>query len=425
MEHANQVSQATCGVETGADVARTDRRAIVDREQRAVNGWPETAGYCFRLSDSIDETNLDDWNSLRAGQRDVFMAPGFIAAVERSMGGMVKCWTLIVYDEKHRPAATACLSLMPTDGAILAQGLVRRSIRAVRCVWRRFLHFNVLFLGLPVSASQSHLRIRPDADSQQVLATIEAVLDQLARRHGARVVVLKEFTATETQVLDGFERHGYFRVESLPLNCLDVRYSDFDDFCQSRSGRARYNLRRSIRKFEEAGLRVVQITGADGADKVYTEEVHRLYKSVWDRADSQLEKLPAEFFRQLACNLGKQAVFSFAYRQNRIVGFGCSLIADPDFHMLFVGLDYDENRQSELYFNLCYKELDFAMRNGAKTVLMGQTADAFKSRLRCYHRPLYFYVRLRGPLGILLRWFSHVLFPPPKSASEACCDAHD
>ena len=121
----------------------------------------------LRLSESIEETNLDDWNSLRDGDGDVFMAPGFIAAVEQSMGREVKCWTLVVYDEQQRPAATACLSLMPTDGAMLIQGLLRRGTEAIRRVWRRYLYFNVLFLGLPVSAGQSHLRIRPGAGTSR------------------------------------------------------------------------------------------------------------------------------------------------------------------------------------------------------------------------------------------------------------------
>ncbi len=369
--------------------------------------------YTFQLSESIGETNLDDWNSLRDGDRDVFMSPGFVAAVEQSMGREVKCWTLVVYDEKHRPAATACLSLMPIDGALLTQGLVRRGTQAIRRVWRRYLYFNVLFVGLPVSAGQSHLRIRPDANVQQVLAVIETVLDRLAREHGAWLTVLKEFTPSEANLLDGLERHGYVRVESLPMNCLEADYRDFDDFCRSRSGGARHNLRRSARKFEEAGLRVVQLSGCEGADKLYTDEVHRLYEAVWDRADSRLEKLPAEFFRRLACNLGEQAVFSFAYLRDRIVGFGCSLRAGPNFHMLFLGLDYDVNARSELYFNLCYKELDFAMRRGTQTIYMGQTADVFKSRLRCCHRPLYFFVKLRGCFGFILRWFTRLLFPRP------------
>jgi hypothetical protein len=121
----------------------------------------------------------------------------------------------------------------------------------------------------------------------------------------------------------------------------------------------------------------------------------------------------------LARNLGEQAVFSFAYLRDRIVGFGCSLHAGPTFQMLFVGLDYEVNRQSDLYFNLCYQELDFAMRHGAQTIVMGQTADTFKSRLRCGQRPLWFFVKLRGRCGFILRWFAHFLFPPAKPAPKA------
>ena len=232
------------------------------------------------------------------------------------------------------------------------------------------------------------------------------------------MVVLKEFTSSEVDALDGMRRYGYLRVPSVPLNYLDVHYRDFDDFCRSRSRGVRHNLRRSMHKFTEAGLRVVQLSGTAGADKLYTDEVHRLYESVWARAPSPLEKLPAEFFRQLARNLGERAVFSFAYLRDRIVGFGCSLRAGPNFQMLFLGLDYDVNRQSDLYFNICYKELDFAMRQGVQTIIMGQTADTFRSRLRCCQRPLWFFVKLRGRFSFILRWFAQLLFPTPKPASE-------
>ena len=244
------------------------------------------------------------------------------------------------------------------------------------------------------------------------------MLDRLAREHRAWLTVLKEFTPCEAGALEGLERQGYLRVESLPMNCLAADYRDFDDFCQSRSGKAHHNLRRSLRKFHEAGLRVVQFSGGEGADKLYSDEVHRLYEAVWDRAPSRLEKLPAEFFRQLAHNLREQAVFSFAYLGDRIVGFACSLRAGPNFHMLFLGLDYEVNRQSELYFNLIYKELDFAMRHGTQTIYMGQTADVFKLRLHCRQRPLYFFVKLRGPFGFLLRWVAQLFFPPHHPRQE-------
>lgn len=43
------------------------------------------------------------------------------------------------------------------------------------------------------------------------------------------------------------------------------------------------------------------------------------------------------------------------------------------------------------------------------------TDDTFKSRLRCCQRPLWFFVKLRGRFGFILRWFARLLFPLPNS----------
>src|SRR5438552_4111031 len=53
---------------------------------------PEPARYSSSLKDSINDTNLEDWNSLRAGEHDVFMDPRFIAAVERSLEPGARSW---------------------------------------------------------------------------------------------------------------------------------------------------------------------------------------------------------------------------------------------------------------------------------------------------------------------------------------------
>ena len=48
----------------------------------------------------------------------------------------------------------------------------------------------------------------------------------------------------------------------------------------------------------KSGLRVVHLRGGDGADQVYTDEVHKLYDGVLDRAKVRFERLPAEFFQR-------------------------------------------------------------------------------------------------------------------------------
>lgn len=368
-------------------------------------------GYCYTLASSIAQTNLDQWRQLRQGETDPFMDPRFIAAVERTMGGESRSWTVIVQDEEGRAAATACLSLLRVDGALLADVPTRAVVTRVRRLFPGFLRFNVLLLGLPVSASQSHLRVRGDADTGEVLRVLDAAAGQLARRHRAPLVVWKEFDLRESARLDGLAGLGYHRADSLPMNHLHTPYGCFGDFCGAMRSRYRRNVRGSLRKFGEAGLRVVHVTGREAAQWFVDDRLHRLYLAVLEHAGGFLEKLPPAFFRELFEQWGDQAVLTLVLQESRAVAWGCSLLCEPAFYMLVMGLDYGANSPGDVYFNLVFACLDYAMRRGASDVWVGANADQFKARLGCSQRPRCFYVKGRGWLGRLLPFASRWLFP--------------
>ena len=306
--------------------------------------------------------------------------------------------------------AVFLLLLMYTDGALLAKGGVLKAVDSVRLAWKRFLRFKVLFLGLPVSAGQSHLRLRNGVDPVPVMEAIHRCLQQLAKRHKAMAIVLKEFDDGEMAAVTKIEPYGYFRVPSLPNNVFEVKYRDFEHFLASQKSHTRCDFRRSERKFARAGMRVEQVAGSEDAARRFTDEVYALYENVWNRAENKLEKLPAEFFRELARQLGSRVVFTFVYKDGNIVGFNCSLRTASRYQLLFLGIDYELNRQSDLYFNIFYREMDFAMKNGARTIFMGQTSEAFKSRLDCQKRELCFYVGARGVLRSLQNPLRKLLF---------------
>jgi len=275
-------------------------------------------------------------------------------------------------------------------------------------------------VGLPVSVGQSHLRIRPDADLGEVCDTLDMVLRKLAAEHRAALVVLKEFDAEESERLEGLRRHGYLRADSLPMNHFEPAFHSFDEFYAALRSRYRESVRYSLRKFEKAGFRVVRVTGREGADRLYTDQVHRLYEAVLDHAKAKLERLPGEFFRELARQMPDEAVFTFFYREERAVGFICSLIAGSVFEGLVLGMDYEVNREADMYFNLVMKDLALALQQDVVRINIGQNSDTFKARIGCCQRPRYVYVKGRGVLRRILPLFSGMFFPavellPPKS----------
>ena len=373
-------------------------------------------GYTYQLYESISDVDPHEWNALREPGHDPFMDPRFIAAVEKSMAGSSRFWHALVRDDAGRPVASACLCSYRVDATLLAEGGAKKVAAAVQRLAPWLLNFNVVFCGLPVSAGQSHLRFAPDADCRAVLVLLEEAIKAISRKARAKCVVFKEYTPAESARLYALAELGYLRADSLPMNHTPAPFGSFDEYLASLPSRKRYPVKRSQKKFAKSGLRVVQMPGGGGADQVYTDEVHRLYDNVLERAKVKLERLPAEFFRELARQLPDETAFTFIYDDAKIVAFAASLFTPVRYHQMFVGVDYDKNPQVDLYFNLFFQAVDYAYRQHVGEIFCGQSADTFKARkLGCQHLPLSFYVKGADRLSAwVIRKFFNTLFPPRK-----------
>lgn len=219
--------------------------------------------YTYRLYNSIHEVPREAWMRLRTGEADLYMDPRFLAAVEETIATAQRFWSLLVYDDGHRPVGSASLCLYPLDAAVLCPTRPRRVLQAIRRVWPRCLLLPVLFCGLPFSAGQSHLRIAAGADVREVLRQIDLATTRLAAESHAVAIVCKEFSDSDLSHTDYLRQLGYVCGPSLPMNYFVAGFRDFEEFCAALRSHYRYKIRRSQRKFAAAGFRVAHFRGAE------------------------------------------------------------------------------------------------------------------------------------------------------------------
>lgn len=382
-------------------------------------------GYRMAIHRSIRDVPAADWNSLRRENRDPFTDPRFLEGIEIGMAPVSKFWHVVFYDEADRPAATASLCSYRVDGALLADGKVKRVAQTIGRVFPRLLEFNVMFCGLCYSAGQSNLRFAPGVDTGVILRQLDELLLALGREEKAKCIVFKEFKPSEKEALDGLLELGYQRADSLPMNHVEPIYRDFDDFLAKQKSSRRYPIRKSQKKFDAAGLRVVQKLGGEGAELLLTDEVYRLFENVFDKAKVKLEKVTAEVFREMARKLPENTAFTFVYDGDRIVAFAASVFTPAVYHQVFVGYDDELNPRCDLYFNLFFHAIDRAYRQNVGVIHVGQSADEFKhQKLGCHQRPLYFYVKgIDWATRHLLERFGKSMFPPRFAAREPTVSA--
>jgi len=355
--------------------------------------------YRYDLYDSVRQIDAADWSSLHDAEDDPLMDRRFFVAVERSMADSCRLWHVVFRDPRERPVASACLCLYRLDLALVAGGWARKAVSLLARAVPRLTQVRLLCCGLPASG-QDHLTLSPEADSVAVLRMLDQLVLQIAAEHGARCVAIGQSDAAKSPRLEGLKELGYSRFPMPPTNLAGAGHGDFEDYLSSLKCRKRRHVRRSQRKFGDSGFRVVHLTGGEGAGRIFSDEVYRLYEAVYERAPMRLAKMPAAFFREAAAQMPDRTAFTFVYEGDRVVAFSFSVFSDTIFRAMYAGFDYDLNPANDLYFNLMFHTLDNGYRLGASEIYMGQTSDTFKRRrLSCYQRPLFLYAKGTRPLA--------------------------
>ncbi|HEX4000051.1 MAG TPA: GNAT family N-acetyltransferase [Pirellulales bacterium] len=370
--------------------------------------------YTASLYQAISEVPSHEWDSLCADPVDPFMDRRLLAAVEQSMSADGKFFYVLMRDADGRPMAAAALCVFRVDGAVLAGPTLKRWAEAIRRWWPGYARLKVLFCGLPVSAGQKHLRLHPEADAALAIAALDDTMRRLARQERVWFIVAKEFERSDLAQLESLKQHGYVLADSLPMNHFAPRFSSLDEYCRALRSHYRYKIKKSLRKFDAAGLQLETLVDPQGILTLYTDDLHQLYNAVVDRAESKLEILPAEFFRQLARQLPGEVSLSVIRQNERIVAFGWGLTRGGAYRSLFIGVDYSLNAETDLYFNTMLRGIDVALQKGATDIFVGQAADDFKARIGCVQQPRFLY--LKSPnrlLQAIFRRIARFVFPKP------------
>lgn len=382
--------------------------------------------YSLELSDSIQNVDLEAWQKLAPSRTDIFMNPGLLGAVETSMAADASFWYAVFRDTDNRPVASATISTYLIDSTVLAVGVGAKIAKFVGRVVPALTRMKILFLGMPFSAGQSHVRFARQADRTVIAKQLAELLEQKAKETKSEIIVAKEFQEHELEWASGFEAFGYRRADSLPMNYMPTKYESFDASLKPLRSKNRSEIRRERKKIRNSEKLTHLWCRGEEAARRFDQSAHKLYENVLFRSKTRSEYLPREFFTELALRIPDNVEFSYCYEGEQLISFGCCLSNDEIFYPLYAGLDYERNVKYSLYSNLLFEGADRGLQSGCPNLWVGANADALKNRkLGTYQEPRYLYVRGGWWLARLILKYGFTIFFPrhevlyPRETSEA------
>ena len=355
-------------------------------------------GVGCRVFESIAEVDMVAWERVRwESGASVFLDPRFIAGLETSMKQSCRFWYVIVYDNGH-PVACAGLAAMAIDLANFSDPRLAWIIKHAPKWLSRLRQLKALFCGLPGSPGGKSLALVKPSAGPQVLSALDKVMCNLAADTGMEAIIYKEFEEDDLVSLGSLVGLGYRRISIPPMHLFRHSFDDFSQYCAALKTRYRQQINRSTRKLKNSGIQRAVLTDPREITRIYTPEVHALYREMVAKSDVKLEVFPIEYFHQLALRLEGKVDLVALSKDSRIIAFGWCLEDTSTYHMMYAGIDYTLNHEFDLYFNLMYAGFDRALRKRSAKIHFGQTATVFKARMGCQSEPRYVFVKGLGPL---------------------------
>lgn len=188
----------------------------------------------------------------------------------------------------------------------------------------------------------------------------------------------------------GYKIPGFAYGRTCSRISLDIQWNSLDEYIGHMRGHYRYRLKKAMKKGKDLNFRYLD------SNKEFDENLYNCYLSVNRKSQIKIETLGIEFFRS---DVGKILVASY---KGKDVGFVQIIENDKELIFAFVGIDYDYNRQFDVYLNLLIQMIDYTITNKFEILEMGQTAEDAKLRLGGKFSELRAQVRHSNPF---MNWF--------------------
>lgn len=300
----------------------------------------------------------------------------------------------VIRDESGEVAAVQPFFVLDQDLLAGSSGAINKFAGAIRRLWPGFMRLRTLMIGC--AAGEGHLDAEDESSRATLARTLASALPDCAHGLGAKLIVFKEFPASDRAALACLMDCGFTRAPSMPMTRLKLDYDDFEDYMLHALSR---NMRSKLRRKYKASERQARLEMSVMSDITpIVDEVYPLYRAVFDRSKLRFEELTPEFFCSLGRKMPDKTRFFIWRKDSKIVSCALCLVDDQTLCAEYIGLDYAVAFDLRLFYVVVRGVMEWAIANGYKCYRSTGLNYAPKLHFRHELDPLDLYVRHTSPL---------------------------
>ncbi len=371
----------------------------------------KNSDFSFALYDSVSMLDSELWNSI-ANYGSPFLKTPYLEVLENTHPDTMHFHYAIIYEDK-KPIAIAYFQVLDFsfDGF---ESLVEKENTAFSCpitgYMKKYLanHFfrrtgkvnmRLQICGNVFVSGEHGLAYSPEINKIEALEVLPEIINEInkAEKRIGKIaaIIIKDFYATTKIVSDELKEFKYHDFLGEPNMILNINWETFDGYLNAMSKKYRNRAKSIFKKGEE--LQCKNFSSND----IYknSKQIQQLYDNVFLKASFSMASISTNYFVEMKKKFQKKFNFIAYYYHDELIGFRTSFIFEDSMEAHFIGIDYQVNKNVELYQNILYDYVKEAIDNNLHLLILGRTASEIKSTIGATAYPLTCYIRHNNPLS--------------------------
>jgi hypothetical protein len=382
---------------------------VANKKRCSLRKEPST--FSFETVDTVKSVNADQWNSIVPFGSE-FLKLSYLKVWEQAHAENMRFHYTIIYD-KGKPVAIGYFQVIDFNGENF-DNLIELENNEAFCRITAYLqkhltnhikrnadkiNMRLLVCGNSFISGEHGFTHVKGVDKVKLIDALADVIYDISRTEKLRgkiaAVLVKDFYLTADQAADELSEFKYHNFLAEPNMILPIQWQTFDEYLNAMSKKYRHRAKGIVKKGEEMERRIFSVE-----DILENEqEIAHLYKNVHLKAKFRLATLPANYFAEMKKELQTDFIFTAYYFENKLAGFRTSFVLEKTIEAHFIGIDYDLNKQLELYQNILYDYVKESILMRTEQLFLGRTASEIKSTIGAEAVELKCYIRHHNPLS--------------------------
>jgi len=354
----------------------------------------------YTYFNTIHDIPKTDWDTANP-DNNVFLSLEYLKTLEDTLSETIK-FKYILFYENSTPVAIAATQLIKFNSAQLKfQEFPCKISDAIKNTLFKNLDVKVLVCGNLFSCGEHgfvyNSKLITPKKAFENLSNALLEIKKLEHSDKPSFILLKEFWPESFTNSDYIKDHD-FREFEIDVNMVLPIYRNwktFDDYLASMRTKFRTRAKKVFKKSEKISIK--NFTSEDIV--FYKDKIDSLYLSVIEKAEFKIGKLNASTFKNLKEVLKESFVFKGYFLDQELVGFTTSFILDDVIDANHIGIDYNYNKEYDIYQRMLYDYVDLAISKNVKELRLGRTAEIIKSCVGAKPIEMKLYVRHRNSIS--------------------------